>query len=215
MGRPASGKTASLQTKNTFNSSQNLIAPGEQYDDLKLQNKSDVPGISSKKKTADTKSIIASCVSLKASKDDAPTSVTEAKDADKQKTGASQSKNLSDKYKDASGLFNASHQKHHEKGAYAHSKHGRPSSNINDLENTGQSKEKNGMCELPDLNLSEGKSAMQATVSFYLFQLLWLEMMEVFKWNVMHETIQLVPALVLSLFECYAEIWLHAQERWF
>nr|KYP69995.1 hypothetical protein KK1_009202 [Cajanus cajan] len=97
VGRPASGKTASLQEKNTLNSSENLVAPG-----------------------------------------------------------AFQSKNVSDKYKDAS-----------EKGAFGHSKSqpGRSPGNIDDFENINRTKEKNGMRELPDLNLSEGKSATQATKS--------------------------------------------------
>ena len=109
-------------------------------------------------------------VSLKTSSDDVP-AVTDAKDADKQKIGAFQSKNISDKYKDDSGSFDASHHKYNEKSAYAHSKSqaGRPLSNIDDLENINRTKEKNGMRELPDLNLSEGKSATQATVSFYFF----------------------------------------------
>ncbi|XP_027339060.1 ubinuclein-1-like isoform X2 [Abrus precatorius] len=166
VGKPASGKAASLQAKSMFNSSENLVAPSEHYDeDLKLQNQLDASGIVSKKKAADTKPILDPSVSLKASSDDVSVSVTEAKDADKQKIGAFQSKNISDKYRDASGSFDGSHQKYNEKIAYAHSKSqpGRPPS-INDLENISRSKEKNGMRELPDLNLlSEGKSATQAT----------------------------------------------------
>ncbi|XP_020211417.1 ubinuclein-1 [Cajanus cajan] len=155
VGRPASGKTASLQEKNTLNSSENLVAPGEHYDDLKLLNQLDISGIVSKKKTADTKPILDPFVSLKISSDDVP-AVTDAKEADKQKTGAFQSKNVSDKYKDAS-----------EKGAFGHSKSqpGRSPGNIDDFENINRTKEKNGMRELPDLNLSEGKSATQATKS--------------------------------------------------
>ncbi|XP_019438591.1 PREDICTED: ubinuclein-1-like isoform X3 [Lupinus angustifolius] len=165
--RRASGKTASLKGKNTSYSSQNLVAPGEYYKDLKVQNKSDVPGngISSKKKTADTKSTLDLSVSLKALKDDVLGSVKEAKDGDKQKTGIIQSKKISDKYKDASGFLGASHQKYHEQGAHAHpnSQPGRSSSNINDSKNTIHSKEKKVMRELPDLNLSEEKSTMQVT----------------------------------------------------
>ncbi|KAK7311512.1 hypothetical protein RJT34_09711 [Clitoria ternatea] len=163
--KPASAKTASLQAKKMFNSPENLVAPSEYYEDLKIQNQSDISGVISKKKTADTKSILDPTVSLKASSDDAPASVTEAKDADKQKIGAFQSKNNSDKYKDASGSIDACHQKYNEKIAYSKSQPGRPPSNIDDLENTSRSKEKNGIRELPDLNLCEGKSAIQATKS--------------------------------------------------
>ncbi|KAK7410628.1 hypothetical protein VNO78_01569 [Psophocarpus tetragonolobus] len=165
VGRPASGKTASLHA-NMLNSSENLVAPGDHYDDLKLPNQSAVSGIISKNKSADPKSILDPSVSLKTSSDDVPT-VTDAKDADKNKIGAFQSKNIGDRYKDGSGLFDASHQKYNEKSAYAHSKSqpGRPPSSIDDLENINRTKEKNGMRELPDLNLSEGKSATHATKS--------------------------------------------------
>lgn len=164
VGKPASGKTASMQAKNICNSSQKLVAPDEQYEDLKLQNQLDVSGISSRKKITDAKPISDCAVSLKKSSDDVPALVIEAKDAEKQKIGAFQSKNTS-------GSFDASHQKYHEKSANAQSKlqPGRPSSNNNDLENISRSREKNGMRELPDLNLSEGKSATKATVSFYFF----------------------------------------------
>ncbi|CAL0319431.1 unnamed protein product [Lupinus luteus] len=166
VSRPASGKTDSLKGKNTSNSTQNLVPPGEHYKDLKVQNQFDVLGISSKKKTVDTKTTLDPSVSLKAPKNDVPAAVKGAKDADKQKTGV---KKISDKYKDSSGLLVASHQKYHEKGALAHSKSqpGRSSSNIDDLKNTSNSKEKKVMRELPDLNLSEGKSSMQATKSEY------------------------------------------------
>ncbi|KAK7351093.1 hypothetical protein VNO77_10273 [Canavalia gladiata] len=167
VGKPASGKTTSLQAKNMVNSSENLVASREYYEDLKLQNQTDVSAIVSKRKTADINPILDPSVSLKTSSDDFPASAMEAKDADKQKTGAFQSKNISDKYKDASGSFDASYQRCNEKSAYAHSKSqpGRPPININDLENISRSKEKNGMRELPDLNLAEGKSATQATKS--------------------------------------------------
>ncbi|XP_027904084.1 ubinuclein-1 isoform X2 [Vigna unguiculata] len=164
VGRPASGKTASLHAKNMLNSSENLVAPDEHYEDLKLSNQSDVSGIISKKKTVDTKPTLDSSISLKTSNDDVP-GVTDAKDADKQRIGVFQSKSISDKCKDGTGSLDASHQKYNEKSAYAHSKSqpGRPPNSIDDLENIIRTKEKSGMCELPDLNLSEGKSATQAT----------------------------------------------------
>ncbi|CAJ1974276.1 unnamed protein product [Sphenostylis stenocarpa] len=165
VGRPASGKTASLQAKNMLNLSDKLGAPDEHYEDLKLLNQSDVSGIISKKKTADTKPTLDPSISLKTSSDDVP-GVTDAKDADKQKIGAFQSKNISDKCKDGTGSFDASHQKYNEKSAYAHSKSqpGRTPTSMDDVEII-RTKEKSAMCELPDLNLSEGKSATQAIKS--------------------------------------------------
>jgi len=163
VGKVASGKTTSIQAKNVCNSSQNLVVPGEHYEDLKPQNQLDIYGISSKKKTADTKPISVSSVSLKTSSDDFPAATSEAKDADK-KIGAFQSKNTS-------GSFDATHQKYHEKGAHAQSKSQpvKPSKSIDGLENTSRSKEKNGRRQLPDLNLSVGKRTTKATVSFYFF----------------------------------------------
>lgn len=154
--------------KGTFDSSQNLVESGEHYEDLKFLNQLDVSGISLKKKTPDARPILDPSACLKVPKDGIPSSVAEAKDADKQK-GVLESKNASDKYKNASGLPDASHQKYHQKSVYAHSKSqpGRPSSNIDGLENTGRSKEKGGIRELPDLNLSEAKFAMQAPVSLH------------------------------------------------
>lgn len=167
LGKPAARKTASSPMKNTHNSSQNLVAPSKNYEESKFQNQFNVLGIGSKKKNADTKPILDPSLSLKVSNDDAPTSVTEANNIDKEKVGVHQSKNISDKYKEAGASADASPLKYREKSAYGHSKSqpGRPSSHTDNLEGTGRSKEKNGIYELPDLNLSEAKHAMQAAVS--------------------------------------------------
>lgn len=155
VGKAASGKTTFVQARNV---------PDEHYEDLKIYNHSDIYGVSSKKKIADTKPILVSAVSLKTSSDDVPAAMSEAKDADKKKIGTFQSKNTSES-------FDASHQKYHEKGAYVQSKSqpGRPSKSIDNLENSSRVKEKNGMRQLPDLNLSVGKWATKAAVSFYFF----------------------------------------------
>ncbi|RDY12353.1 hypothetical protein CR513_02867, partial [Mucuna pruriens] len=165
VGKTAAGKTPSSPVKNTISSSHNLGVPGEHFDDAKVRNQLDVSGISLKKKTADTRPMLDPPVCLKVSTDDAPAAAAE--NADKQKTGVLQSKNTGDKYKDASGLLDTSHQKYHEKSASAHSKSqpGKTSCGVDNLENTGRSKDKNGIRELPDLNESVGKSAVQATKS--------------------------------------------------
>ncbi|WJX10215.1 hypothetical protein P8452_00964 [Trifolium repens] len=159
VGKTAAGKTASLSAKNTFNSSQNLAVPGEGYEDLK-------------KKTTDSRPISNPSVCMKESSNAVPSvvvclnvpSVAEVKAADKQTTGVLQSKNRVDKYNDASGVHDTSHQKYLEKGVSSKSHPGRtPSSD--GLENTGGSKDKSGINELPDLNLSEGKSVMQGPKS--------------------------------------------------
>ncbi|XP_058753234.1 ubinuclein-1-like isoform X2 [Vicia villosa] len=154
VGKAASGKTTFVQARNV---------PDEHYDDLKIHNHSDIYGVSSKKKIADTKPISVSAVSLKTSSDDVPAAMSEAKDADKKKIGTLQSKNTSES-------FDASHQKYHEKGAYVQSKSqpGRGSKSIDNLENNSRVKEKNGMRQLPDLNLTVGKWATKAAKSEYM-----------------------------------------------
>ncbi|XP_004498358.1 ubinuclein-1-like isoform X2 [Cicer arietinum] len=166
VGKTAAGKTASLPVNNKSNSSKKLAVPGEHHEDLKSQNQLEISGINLKKKTADIRPISDSFLCLKVSNNDVP-SVVETKDADKQKTGVLQSKNTKDKYKDASAVLDTSQQKFQEKSVYVHSKSqsGRNPSSVDDLKNTGRSKDKNGTHELPDLNLSEGKSVMQTPKS--------------------------------------------------
>ncbi|KAH1215230.1 Ubinuclein-1 [Glycine max] len=161
VGKTAAGKTASLPVKNTISSSHNLGVPGEHYEDMTFQNQLDVSGISLKRKTADTRPMLDPPVCSKVSTNDAPAA---AEDAEKQKTRVLQSKNTSDKYKDASGLLDTSRQKYHEKSASAKSKSqpGKISISVDNLEKAGRSKDKNDIHELPDLNLYVGKSAIQA-----------------------------------------------------
>ncbi|KAK7385137.1 hypothetical protein VNO78_30848 [Psophocarpus tetragonolobus] len=163
VSKTAAGKIPSLPVKNTVSSSHNLSVSGELYEDNKFRNQLDVSGISLKKKTADSRPMSDPAVCSKVSTADTP----DVEDADKQKTGVLQSKNTSDKYKDSSGLHNTSHQKYHEKSASVHSKSqsGKTSSSVDNLENTGRPKDKNGIRELPDLNLSLGKSAIQPSKS--------------------------------------------------
>ncbi|KAK4276705.1 hypothetical protein QN277_014824 [Acacia crassicarpa] len=161
VGKTAAGKAAPL-LKKTLNSSQNLPVSIEHYDDFKFPNQL----VScSKKNIADTKPASDPAVSLNASNDDTPPIVIEAKEIDKQNIGNLQSRNANDKYKDSSGSFDACQKKYHERSSYEHSKSqpGRPTSSIDGMENRVQSKEKNGICELPDLNLTEGRTTMQAT----------------------------------------------------
>lgn len=167
VGKAAIGKAPLLPKKNTLNFSQNLVVPSENNEDSKFRSQVDVAGISLKKKTADAKPVLDTSVSLKVSSDNGPASVTEARNVDKQNAGDFQMKNMSSKHNDANTSSDASHRKYREKSASAHSKSqpGRPSCNTDDLQGTGRSKEKNRMCELPDLNFPEGKSDMQKVVS--------------------------------------------------
>ncbi|KAL9331042.1 hypothetical protein ACSQ67_000652 [Phaseolus vulgaris] len=165
VGKTAAGKTVSLPAKNMLSSSHNFVV--EHYEDKKLQKQLDVSGINLKKKTADTRPMSDPPVCLKVSNNDP----TAAEGADKQKTGVLQSKNTSDKFKDASGLLDTSHHKYYEKNPSAHSK-SQPgkSSSLDNLENTGRSKDKNGIHKLPDLNLSVGKIAIRAPKSEHVLK---------------------------------------------
>lgn len=170
-GKMAATKIAAMFMKDSSSPSQNLAVTSENFQDVKFQNQTSAPGISSKKKSVDTKTIFDPSPSLKVSNGDASVSLPEVRDIDKQKTGAVHSKNLGDKLKDVSGSFDAAHQKNIDKSAYAQSKSlsGRTLNSVDQLESSIRPKEKNGIRELTDNNFSEDKYAtMQTTVS-YLF----------------------------------------------
>ncbi|XP_040998278.1 ubinuclein-1-like isoform X1 [Juglans microcarpa x Juglans regia] len=164
--RMAAAKIATmLMKKDSSSPSQNLAVTSENLQDVKIQNSLVAPGISSKKKPADTKMIFDPAASLKVSNGDASVSLAEVRDIDKQKTGVVQSKSLGDKLKDASGFFDALQQKYPDKSAHVQSKSlsGRPLNNVDPLELSIRPKEKNGVTELSDRNSSMDKYAMQTT----------------------------------------------------
>ncbi|WVY90633.1 hypothetical protein V8G54_036147 [Vigna mungo] len=168
VGKSAVVKTASLPVKNMLSSSNNVGVPSEHYEDLKFQKQMDVSGISLKKKTADATPVSDPPVCSKVSNNDP----LDAEGADKQKTEVSQSKNTGDKFKDAVGLVDTSHHKYQEKNISVHSKSqpGKSSSSLDNVENTGRSKDKNCIRELPDLNLSVGKIAIRAPKSEHVLK---------------------------------------------
>ncbi|KAJ7959177.1 Wound-responsive family protein, putative isoform 1 [Quillaja saponaria] len=163
------GKAASLPLKNSLNSSQTLVVTNEHSEDLKFRNQLDSSGICPKKKVADIK-LVMDPSSLKVSNGDTSISIIETKEVDKPKIGAFQSKNLSDKNRDASGSVDISHHKYQDKSGYTHSKLqlGRASGNIDGMETSSRSKEKNGIRELLDLNYPEEKSSIQGTKTHYM-----------------------------------------------
>ncbi|EOY16440.1 Wound-responsive family protein, putative isoform 2 [Theobroma cacao] len=124
--------------RNNSNHSQNLTALNEQYGDVKAQNQ---------------------------------LSVSDVKDTEKSKMGVLQSKNVvSNKLKDASGSYDVLHQKYHDKNAYLQSKspHGKPIGNVDELELSVRLREKNGIRELQDTNVSDGKYAMHTAKSSHM-----------------------------------------------
>lgn len=175
IGKSAAEKMSPLLGKNFASPSQNLALTSEHCEDVKSQNPSNPSGISSKKKSAETKMNLDLSSSVKVSNGDASVSLVEAKDIEKHKTGGLQAKNLTNKLKDASGTSDGSHQKYHDKSAYPQSKlqSSKPINKVGEHEPPVRSKEKNGVRELPDLNFPDGKISMQMTVShFTIFILL-------------------------------------------
>ncbi|XP_022748914.1 ubinuclein-1-like isoform X3 [Durio zibethinus] len=157
--------------KNNSSSSLNLTALNEQYGDVKSQNQLSVSGDSSKKKSSEIRQALDSSSYLKVPNGDSSVHLADVKDIEKSKTGFLQPKNVvNNKLKDAIGSFDVLHQKYHDKNAYAQSKsqHGKPISNFHELEQSVRPKEKNGIHELPDINVSDGKHAMHSAKSSHM-----------------------------------------------
>ncbi|KAK8305581.1 hypothetical protein V6Z11_D03G072400 [Gossypium hirsutum] len=132
------GRVEPSHGKNNSNSAQNLTTLSEQHGDVKAQNQ---------------------------------LSVSDVKDTEKSKMGFVQSKNVvSNKLKDATGSSDVLQQKYHDKNAYAQSKsqHGKRISNADELEQSFRPREKSGIRELPDANISDGKHAMQTAKSSHM-----------------------------------------------
>uniref|UniRef100_A0A3N7EHP3 Hpc2-related domain-containing protein n=1 Tax=Populus trichocarpa TaxID=3694 RepID=A0A3N7EHP3_POPTR len=166
LGKSAAEKMAPPPGKNSLNLSQNLTMISEQYENVKFQNQSNSPGISSKKKPAETKMKLDPSLSVKVLNGDAYASLEETTDNEKPKTGCLLPKNLTSKPKDASGFSESSNQKYHEKSAYVQpkSQSAKTVDHCDDLEPSVRLIEKNGVRELPDLNLniSDSKIYTQA-----------------------------------------------------
>nr|BAJ53189.1 JMS09K11.7 [Jatropha curcas] len=163
LGKSAAGKTAVLVGKNSSNPSQSLVVTNERYEEVKTPNVLYASGISAKKKSAETKINLDPSSSVKVSNGDVSVSLAEAKDVEKPKTGGFQGKNVT-KSKDTSGSLDVSHQKYHDKSAYPQSKlQAKSITSGNEIEPSVRSREKNGVRELPDLNMPDGKTSMQVT----------------------------------------------------
>ncbi|MBA0816105.1 hypothetical protein Gohar_000802 [Gossypium harknessii] len=153
--------------KNNSNSAQNLTTLSEQHGDVKAQNQLSVSGVPSKKKSSETRVALDSSAYLKVPNGDTSVPLADVKDTETSKMGFVQSKNVvSNKLKDATGSSDVLQQKYHDKNAYAQSKsqHGKRISNADELEQSFRPREKNGIRELPDANISDGKHAMQTAV---------------------------------------------------
>ncbi|XP_050364662.1 ubinuclein-1-like isoform X4 [Argentina anserina] len=89
----------------------------------------------------------------------------EVKDIDKPKSGSLLHNDSSNRFKDAGASSDASYHKYHDKSAYSQTKiqSGRLSSNADELESSVRARVKNGIRQLPDLNLSDGKYSVPTT----------------------------------------------------
>ncbi|XVF36983.1 hypothetical protein REPUB_Repub19eG0105800 [Reevesia pubescens] len=157
--------------KSNSNSSQNLTTLNEQCGDVKAQNQLSVSGVSSKKKSSETRLALDSSSYLKVPNGDTSVPLADVKDIEKSKMGFLQSKDVvSNKLKDATRSSDVLHQKYHDKIAYAQSKsqHGKPISNVDQLEQSVRPREKNAVRELPGVNVSDGKHAMHIAKSSHM-----------------------------------------------
>ncbi|XP_050364661.1 ubinuclein-1-like isoform X3 [Argentina anserina] len=102
---------------------------------------------------------------LKALDRDASGLLGEVKDIDKPKSGSLLHNDSSNRFKDAGASSDASYHKYHDKSAYSQTKiqSGRLSSNADELESSVRARVKNGIRQLPDLNLSDGKYSVPTT----------------------------------------------------
>ncbi|PON60146.1 Hpc2-related domain containing protein [Parasponia andersonii] len=169
LGKMATGKITSAPAKNLSSATQTGAVSGEHSDDMKFQNQLNASAFCYKKKSSDSKTILDPS-NLKVSNGDTTMTLAEVKDIDKQKAGALLSKDPSSKFKDVAVSSDSSHPKYHDRSAYAQSKSqsGRPLSNVDELESTVRAREKNGICELSDVNMFEGKYTTPAAKTSHM-----------------------------------------------
>lgn len=188
-------KVASNPAKNSSTpATQAAAVTGEHFEDVKLQNQLNASGLSSKKKSSDSKTILDPTF-LKVSNGDVSVPLSEGKDFDKQKTGVLLSKDSSSKFKDISVSSDGSHQKYHDKSAYSQSRpqSGRPLGNVDELESSIRAREKNGIREPLDVNTFEGKYSIPMTVSISYPRLLYY----FYLW--LNNLLYIIPGLIMSL----------------
>ncbi|KAA8538401.1 hypothetical protein F0562_028053 [Nyssa sinensis] len=163
VGKKAAGRLVPLVGKSSSSPFISMAVPTKHCEDVKFQDQMSASVICSKKKSADTKTTLDLNFPLKVSNGDVPLSLLEEKDIDKQKTGVLLSEDHGNKLKDGKELSDSSHQRSHDKSSYAQFKphSGRSMSNVDELEQSVQRKEKNDIREQPDINGSEGKYSMQ------------------------------------------------------
>ncbi|XP_059631742.1 ubinuclein-1-like [Cornus florida] len=154
--KAAAGRSPSLFVKNSSSPSLGMAVTTEHCEDAKFRNQMNASVICSKKKSADTK-LLDLYPSSKVPNGGAALSVVEGKDFENQKTGVLLSKNHGNKLKDGTELSDASHQKSRDKSSYPQlkSQSGKLLNNVDELEQSVQRKEQNGILERLDINVPE------------------------------------------------------------
>ncbi|XP_030524393.1 ubinuclein-1-like [Rhodamnia argentea] len=150
-------KAATLAGKNSSNPSQSLVS--EPNENVKSQNHN-LSGSISRKKLADSKVTADPAPSAKVVNGDTSASLTDTKDTDRHNMGNHQSKNHSGKLKDPSGSSDVLHHRHHDKSAFLQQS-GRQLKNVDDVEASNRPKEKCNVREVPDLNMPDGRHAIE------------------------------------------------------
>ncbi|XP_010063438.2 ubinuclein-1 isoform X1 [Eucalyptus grandis] len=155
--KPGPAKAATLAGKHSSNPSQSSAT--EPNENLKSQNQY-LSGSGSRKKSVDSKVIVDPAPSAKVVNGDALASLTDTKDIDKHNMVNLQSKNHSGKLKDPSRPSDVLHHRHHDKSGFLQQS-GRQLKNVDDPEASNRPKEKSNVREVPDLNMPDGKHAIE------------------------------------------------------
>ncbi|KAK3013076.1 hypothetical protein RJ639_009915, partial [Escallonia herrerae] len=159
VGKKAAGRPAA-SGKNSATHSPIMALPAVNSADVKYQNQINASEIFSDKRSADSKLLLDPSPSRVANGD----AILEEKNVDKQKVGFASPKNHGNKLKDGSVSSDASNPKLNDKSSHAQCK---PQSggllpSVEVLDQSAQRREKNGIRERSDCNVSEAKNSMQA-----------------------------------------------------
>lgn len=159
-------KSVPLVGKTSTGPSHVVALPSVRPEEMKFQNQMNSSAVSAKKKYAETKTSFDPSRSSKVSEGDASLLRPEEKDIDKQKTMAP-SNFQGDKLKDGGDFADASVPG---KSSHAQSKTqlAKPSNDVDELDQAVQRREKDGIRERFDLNVSEGTHSTQTVVSLSL-----------------------------------------------
>lgn len=158
VGKKAAGRSLPLAEKNSTNPTLVMALPTVNFEDLKYQNQTSSSGISAKNNSAKFKSAMHQSPVIVSNGE----AITEEK-GEKQKSGVLPSKNHGSKLKDGYEFSDTSNHRLNEIISHAQCK-SQSARSLNSGEDLGQSvqlREKNGIRERSDITVSEGRNSMQ------------------------------------------------------